>query len=835
MFESATPKGINELDIDEVAKLVDPGTLPDVSPKARLHRIKIIYQLLGFELSPDIALAAIAEPHAQLILTPAGGGKTTWSQIKAIQQKMIRPAKSRFGGKITGDRILCLVYNKHNVEQMKRKHADMVSKLNARINGLNLDTDIHATTMHAFCDYLCRQNVAKLGILGFNVCEDKKAEALMRQSITLGCRKESYNDHKAISESQLLLLYYNMKESLLEPKDLLEDSVFLDLGLSVQLIETIFSLFDNAKKRNRVYDFSDMLTMIYNLCTTDTDALAAARKYFEYIVADEVQDFTPVMWEILRLFSGDDIPLVCIGDDDQNIYKFRGADISRTLMFKELFPDSEVYTLGENRRCAANILKVAVDVISTNTRRFVKEIFGKRPGGTVEYIPYNTTEGQIMNVISRLSKMSADDLENTTICYRQTHDSALLTEMLEEHDIPFNVISGMMPFSHELYYHVLQVLNCLEMPNDRHLALNLYKVLPCTREQLQTALGFNTKTNQFSTPDEKLHFIQYDYGNLLKMGGFLDSIAKLAEISDKIETAPLSEYIGEIYHLLQKYYWNFKRSNNEDEAFDDIFEKRVYDFFNVKMSYPKFFTEYTKRKGKTTRNTELHNGVTISTFHGLKGLEFKHVIVIGMDNDIFPNFSYIESRNYPKHVELDLKECETRLWYVAVTRARDSLTVYYNAENPSVYLREAIGFQGGLMQSNKVDLEDIPISQPNTTAELSKIDGFQDDWEDLDFFELGATATPGVVTEAVAVTSDPPPAFEQELLQEELSTATHENEVARFVPKPMTELIAESVIEMAISQPAALTEAEIDIPDMEEVVVKSTNKSSYFKSLLDSL
>ena len=122
----------------------------------------------------------------------------------------------------------------------------------------------------------------------------------------------------------------------------------------------------------------------------------------------------------------------------------------------------------------------------------------------------------------------------------------------------------------------------------------------------------------------------------------------------------------------------------------DFLEDKVVRFFNTDKSYSKIFQELQNRKTLYSNNKATNNGVAISTFHSLKGLEFNNVFIIDMDNDIFPNFAKIDAKNYSAEVSLGLKECETRLYYVAVTRARNNLTIYYNVNNPSRYVSNAL-------------------------------------------------------------------------------------------------------------------------------------------------
>lgn len=168
-MSSDTPVNVMDMSFDEVLKYAD--TVPDIpSARVRLNYTKMLYDVLGYELTPDIVLASVSEPQAELVISTAGSGKTTWSQIKGISQKLFRKCKSDKSSKISGGRILSIVYNVHNVQDMTTRHAQMVGKLMAaNIKGLDIDDKINACTMHSFCDFFRRQYIARLGMLNFRL------------------------------------------------------------------------------------------------------------------------------------------------------------------------------------------------------------------------------------------------------------------------------------------------------------------------------------------------------------------------------------------------------------------------------------------------------------------------------------------------------------------------------------------------------------------------------------------------------------------------------------------------------------------------------------------
>lgn len=687
MFKSDTPSDINSYSLNDVLSLLEdvPGSMT-ASKRVRLNYVKMLYDVLGFSLSPDVALAFVSEAPALLVLSTAGGGKTTWSQIKAIAQKLLRRSKSDPNHKVTGDKILCLVYNTHNVKDMTEKHAQMVNRLMAAgIDGLSIDSRINASTMHSFCEFIRKQFIAKLGYVGCQLADDTESTGFMERAVKVVLKQNGVL-REDVNATKLHALYVMCKETLKGISELHQTDLYTDLELEDSFITSVFERYDIIKGKSRRYEFVDMLYNVMELLKNDEKALSFVQGYYDYVIADEVQDFTPLMWELLRLFVSDGTPLTCIGDEDQNLYSFRGANLYDTLEFTKRFPGGKVYTLSENRRCPDVILSEAKRVISENVLRFNKTIVGKKLGGSIKTVPYNTTDGQIIQLVRELKKLTPDERNRTVVCYRNLEASRLLSEVLAEEGIDFRCIKAFMPYSFELYNHVTGILNALEMPCDRDCFKVLWKVLPCKKSEFMQELGFNPSMGKFTTPDHKTHFGSYNYGRLMGYNGFAEAMEVLIRVSSVIETTPMSKIFPLIYEMLKKYFWNYKRRTIEDDEICNIFEKRVEEKFSVDRTYSQVYRDMQSAIGVAKSNSAIGVGIALSTFHSLKGLEFSKVFAIFMDNDIFPNYPLIEYKRYDYPVEQALKEAETRLWYVAITRSLDSLTIFYNRENPSKYV-----------------------------------------------------------------------------------------------------------------------------------------------------
>lgn len=690
MFISKTPDNVDELSAAEIIQIAtDAEGMP--SGKVRYRIIQMLFDVLGFSLSNDALLMLISEPPAKLCLSTAGGGKTTSANIQILAEKIMRKSRRDPGKGIPGSKILCLVYNRHNVADFYNRHKMLVGQLQcANIKGLDIDNELQVTTMHAFCEMWRRQYAVECDLVGFKVVQGEQSAMFMKSASNIVFEKYKIKGN-ASSVDNLCSIYTYKQESMMSYEELSANDKFIDLHLPIQALREIFQLYESIKRRRRVYDFTDMLTKIYELLLKRKDILERIQKFYEYVVVDEVQDFTPLMMELLRLFVNNGTPVLCIGDEDQSIYGFRGADIYNTLHFSDKFPGGEVFLLNRNRRCGRKIIEAASKIINKNAMRYKKRIGVVREGGDIQYVPYLTTEGQLLNVIGKLKEMDIRELQETVACCREREGSQILTQLLAENRIAHHVISGYQAYSHELYRHMMDVLYVLYRPMDAQVQLNLYKVLPVMKEALYEILQYNEKKGVFLDTKERKHFAQIDYGRFLAHSGFKEVITELLQMSQSIGTAPMRGYVPRLFTLLKKYYWNWKKQYNSCIERDEFFEKRVLTYFSADCTFSEFLDQHSRNKQFCATNQNNQRGLAVSTFHGLKGLEFDTVFMINLDNDIFPNYSLIDSKDYPEQVKQQLKEAEVRLFYVALTRARDTLYLYYQQNNPSSYVKDLLG------------------------------------------------------------------------------------------------------------------------------------------------
>lgn len=697
-------ENVDDFDIDKILSIVTESNLV---PKAknRFKLLELIYtKIFNFSLEKDLILSVLDESNHKMILAPAGSGKTTTiAGAEIILQKLCRKSVLT-DGLIQGGNMLYLVYNKGNVKDIKARHTELVSKV--RLSGMTgieyLNDDLNVSTLHSFCSsWILEPAYMKMCKLERNnlITDEGEELNLMFNAANTVIKSNPYGiTMKEISTSNLTGLYNYKRESLLDFDDLELNDKFIDLNLPIELIEKIFNTYEITKKMKKKYDYTDQLLIFNNLISGVYDSnnehiqiLDRLNRCYEYIAADELQDFTPLMMEILVKISKK-VRLTCIGDDDQSLYEFKGADCNNILKFQDRYPDSKVFLLKTNRRCPKNIVDLSKFVISSNKNRFMKDIKSVKPSGVIEYRPYSDRRGQLLSVINEIKSMSDLEKSSTCICYRNQSCSSELSNLLMESGIHFHILSGIQPFSYGLYRTMVEILRMLSSGSSKVLNLNLYKCLPITKDEVNRALQYDPIKRVFKDNNYIMHLSEIDFGNKHNNQTFSNNLNWLIYVSKNIESMKLSEYFPRLLTMVKSYYWDYLVNVTKlDTETDKSFTNSVSRYFNVEKPFPVKFIEYERDKASIEQDQRGSKGVCISTFHSLKGLEFDNVILIDLQESIFPNSAGIDSRPYPSNIKMKLKEGENRLFYVAITRPRKKLIMYYHKTDPSLFITRILG------------------------------------------------------------------------------------------------------------------------------------------------
>lgn len=697
------------------------------SKKQRLNLIRFLYNTLGLTITREIEYMNIDASNVKVIIATAGGGKTTNTVAYAVAQKIWRKSRIDEDTTVLGSKMLFLVYNKHNVPDIESKHRALVNKLySAGIEDLNIDASLQVQTMHSMCMTWSKTypNVFFTGSRAL-MSSEYEVERLMTICSNTVFKSFDIKDNKPSDVKDLVSFYNYLKETLTEIDDMESTPKFSEMRYSKEVIKKVFEFYETKKELGRVCDFVDYLVDFRRVLLTDERVRNRVKNYYETIVADEVQDFTPIMMDILRLIKGDDVPMTLIGDEDQNIYSFKGSSVKSLINLPNEFEDCKVFSLSVNRRCRSEILKQAKKVIDLNTIRFEKNIRALNSGGKVECVSYHSKEGELISVINHLKKLTVEELSNTVIAYRNTNSSRLLSDMLLENGIAFNVLSGYMPLTHELYKHMEDLMYLALLPNKREYQMNLYKFTPVDKKFVEKLLDYSPTMKRFKKrigKDTRLMDLPWEGRT---NNGWLANILQIlqnANVTRSDGSVPyVSEWFPQVFDAFKRHYWNYRMEMNNNRETDEYYTEKVYEYFNQDKTISQLLDGFDELKIKLQKVSDYGIGVTLSTFHKLKGLEYDRVFLIDLEDSIFPNFKCIEQREGSDELKQELMECENRLMYVAMTRAKDELYLYYSDAEPSFYI--------GVINRVGADLASVEIA-----SDVSRMNMFNEE-EELDMDE----------------------------------------------------------------------------------------------------
>jgi DNA helicase-2/ATP-dependent DNA helicase PcrA len=500
-------------------------------------------------------------------------------------------------------------------------------------------------------------------------------------------------------------------------------SLYEYIGFNEELTRMVFKTYDVRKNNYKKYDYSDMLYFFHRMIKENKSVLSRIQTNYKLVVVDECQDWTPLMQDIVDILSNG-IDYMQVGDEDQTLYGFNGAEVLGMLNFDEKFK-GKTYLLTENRRCPEIIVQAANIIIGDNKQRFHKEIFTKKPGGTIDIKYYKDYTEQLSMVIKQLSSYTMEELENTVVSYRNQYNSILLSEYLYEMGIPFKILGDKSLFEYRLYHHMFTVLDMLNNPHEDERQINLYKVTSLRKSEIKDILGLDKKRS-FTRFTGYTNFYDRDFGNISTRKEFNDEINLLKEISTNIDSFPMKTYMWGIWNLFEKHYWNYQLSEaakkSDYDGTDLIMLNRVKKFFDSDLPYYQFVREYVEKKKLYEDSVRSGQCVTLSTFHSLKGLQYKRQIMLFLDDATFPAMKSIHLENATEEELEDAFEAETRLAYVAMTRPTDELILYAKEDNPSIYVKKIQEFlstykpKTSLTSSKSIDM----LMKPKSSLNLNK-------------------------------------------------------------------------------------------------------------------
>ena len=591
-----------------------------------------------------------------LILAGAGSGKTrvlTHRIAYLIEEKGVNPWN-----------ILAITFTNKAAEEMRQRVDSLV--------GIGAES-IWVSTFHSMCVRILRRYIDRLGYDNrFTIYDTDDQKTLMKEV----CRKTDI-DTKRFKERMLLSVISSAKNEMILPEEFELNAG----GDFVQLkIAKVYKEYEAQMRANNALDFDDLLVKTVQLLETQPDVRENYQERFRYIMVDEYQDTNTVQFRLVSLLAGKYRNLCVVGDDDQSIYKFRGANIRNILDFEKEFSDAKVIKLEQNYRSVGNVLEVANSVIRNNKGRKEKTLWtDNEKGEKIRLRQFDTAYDEAQFIAEDIKDETAQgaNYSDHAVLYRTNAQSRLLEEKFVAMNIPYKIVGGINFYSRREIKDVLSYLKTIDNGKD-DLAVRRIINVP------KRAIGLTTINRiQESAAARGIGF--YDalsapdlIPGIGRSASKLDSFAALIEyFKGRSEESGVTDLLTEVIEKT-----GYTESLEADDP--EELEARVQNIDELVSKAAVYEESCSDRGERPTLSgfleevalvadidsvAEDRDYVILMTLHSAKGLEFPHVYLAGMEDGLFPSYMSI-SGDDPEELEE-----ERRLCYVGVTRAEEKLTL----------------------------------------------------------------------------------------------------------------------------------------------------------------
>ena len=588
-----------------------------------------------------------------LMLAGAGSGKTrslTHRIAYLIEEKGVAPWN-----------ILAITFTNKAAQEMRERVDALV--------GYGSE-DIWISTFHATCSRILRRHIDLLGYdRNFTIYDASDQKSLMKEVL-----KEMKIDTKQFPERSVMSEISSAKNEYKSPLDYRNE---YGSNFRNQRIADIYEHYQKRLKENNALDFDDLLVKMVDLFQTNPDVLEHYQDRFQYIMVDEYQDTNTVQFLLVSLLAKKYRNLCVVGDDDQSIYKFRGANIYNILNFEKVFPDAQVIRLEQNYRSTQNILNAANGVIANNKGRKEKKLWTEnQKGELVHFKQYDTEYDEADGVVSRINflAMRGVQYKDMAILYRTNAQSRIFEEKLKQKNIPYAIVRGISFYDRKEIKDLMSYLKVVDSGMDD---LSVKRIINVPKRGIgQTTINRLQEfaiLNQMSFLDAVFNAdeIPEVARALAKLHKFADMIEEFREYASEHEISELLEHILDVTQYRAELEAegtdeSISRLEDIEELFNDI---AYYEEEEENPNLRDFLAEkdmYTLNAGIDNLEDE-NNKVLLMTLHNAKGLEFNNVFLGGMEEGVFPVFGAMMSGD-----ESEIEE-ERRLCYVGITRAKERL------------------------------------------------------------------------------------------------------------------------------------------------------------------
>lgn len=611
-----------------------------------------------------------------LILAGAGSGKTRVLTTRIghlIEDKGVQPAN-----------ILAITFTNKAANEMRERVEET----------LDSDaSDMWISTFHSCCVRILRKDINRIGYNRSFVIYDSADQV----TLVKDCLKELNLSDKVFEPKVIISTISGAKDKLYDPKQ------FKAMHMNdnrMSKIADVYALYQDRLKRNSALDFDDLIFKTVELLKSDKEVLDYYRNRFKYIMVDEYQDTSKAQYELIKILAKEHQNICVVGDDDQSIYGWRGADIRNILEFEKDYDNVHVVKLEQNYRSTQIILDAANTVISNNIERKRKRLWSEKKEGELIKIQVAQDEIEesdfVADMIAKISREQNRSYKDFAILYRANAQSRSVEDALNRSQIPYNIYGGTKFYERKEIKDLIAYLRVIQNPQDD---ISIKRIINIPRR----GIGLRTIEkieDRASLKQESIYSVLIDIETNSEISTkarnsiseFVDNV--IGTLRTMREVYPVSKLIEKVIESIDYYgYIDELYKGNKEEAEER--KDNVKEFISVAMEFEQTSEEkdletFLTGVALTSESSEEEeiDKVSLMTIHTSKGLEFPVVFIVGMEDGLFPIARAVRSMN-----DSEIEE-ERRLCYVGITRAKEILYLtltqkrtLYGKTNPSIASR----------------------------------------------------------------------------------------------------------------------------------------------------
>ena len=626
------------------------------------------------KLNPAQREAVENTEGAVLILAGAGSGKT---RVLTTRIGYLMEEKN-----VKAENILAITFTNKAANEMRERVEETLEGTDTK--------EMWITTFHSCCVRILRKSINKIGYNRSFVIYDSPDQITLIKD----CMRELNISDKAFDPKYVLSCISNAKDKLYSPKKYMK----LNEGdISKTKIGEIYALYQDRLKRNSALDFDDLIMKTVELFNECPDVLDFYRNKFRYIMVDEYQDTSKAQYELIKLLAKQHQNICVVGDDDQSIYGWRGADIRNILEFERDYDNVKIVKLEQNYRSTQVILDAANHVIANNTERKRKRLWSDKKEGQlikIQLAENEIEEGDfISNTINYMRRYEDRQYKDFAVLYRANAQARSVEDALNRAGIPYNIYGGIKFYERKEIKDMIAYLRVIQNPQDD---ISLKRIINVPRR----GIGLRTIEkieDRASLKEESIYSVLIDIEDnsdisrkaRASISEFVDLMSTLRSFTEVYTVSQVIEKVLDVTGYKDEL---LKEKNNEGEDRLENLQELIsvaleFESQSEDKSLETFLTNIALN-AEPDSEEETEDRVSLMTIHSSKGLEFPVVFLAGMEERIFPIARAIQSMK-----DSDIEE-ERRLCYVGITRAKEELFLtltrkrtLYGRTNPSIASR----------------------------------------------------------------------------------------------------------------------------------------------------